>query len=371
MKLQPDRVLEAMTKLARLRTLMVTINVDVVVLNQLPNIAWLTAGASTYINLTSDSGPSSLLITMDRAFVVTDRVEAERLEQEEFLPALGFTLIVEPWEQRNILIAPLLAAKRLGQDGLGQGVNLSRGLQILRTHLQVQEVERLCTIGSLASAAITEVMYAIQPGMTELTIARMVSGRSLAHGGYPVVNLVASDERIARFGHPLPTHKKVERYIMVVLCLRHAGLIVAITRFIHFGPIPTELAEKAQATARIDARMILGTRAGKTMSDMFALADRAYHDEGFPTAITEHHQEGSIAYLPREIFAQPDETEVIAEQQAFAWNPSIRGTKSEDTIILGPSGPQVITQTPDWPIVSVTIDNQTISRPAILVGSAP
>lgn len=362
----PDRVLEVATKLDRLRALMVASRIDVVVLNQMPNIAWLTAGASTHINLASDSGPSSLLITMDRAAVITDRVEAERLEQEEFLPALGFTLIVEPWEQRNSLVTPLLAEKCLGQDGLGQGVNLSREIQILRTHLQVQEVERLQHIGTLASAAITEVMYAIQPGMTEFTIARMLSDRSLAHGGYPVVNLVASDERIARYRHPLPSHKSVERYVMVVLCLRSAGLIAAITRFIHFGPIPTEIVAKAEACARIDARMILGTRAGKTMSDMFDLADRAYHDEGYPTAITEHHQGGSIAYLPREIFAHPNETEVIAEQQAFAWNPSIRGTKSEDTIILGPSGLEVITQTRDWPMLPITIDDQTILRPAIL-----
>ena len=181
-------MLEAKTKLDTLRIVMITAEVDVVILNQLSNIAWITAGASTYINLSSDSGPSSVLITMDRAFVVTDRVEAERLEQEEFLPALGFTLIVEPWEQRNTLITPLLTEKRLGQDGLGQGVNLSRELQILRSHLQIQEIERLSTIGSLASATITEVMYAIQPGMTECTIARMVSGRSLAHGGLPLVN---------------------------------------------------------------------------------------------------------------------------------------------------------------------------------------
>ena len=367
MKPQLDRALEVKTKLDRLRTVMTTARVDVVLLNQLSNIAWITAGASTHINLASDSGPSSVLITMDNAFVVTDRVEAERLEQEEFLPVLGFTLLVEPWEHRNTLLTPLLAEKRSGQDGLGQGVNMSRELQILRSHLQVQEVERLSTIGSLASAALSEVMHAIQPGMTEATIARMLSDRSLAHGGYPVVNLVASDERIAHFRHPLPTHKMVERYVMVVLCLRSEGLIAALTRFIHFGPIPSELEAKAQATARIDAKMILGTRAGKTMSDMFALAAQAYRDEGYPEAITEHHQGGSIAYLPREIFAQPGETEVISERQAFAWNPSIRGTKSEDTIILGPTGPEVITQTQNWPMLSITIDNQTILRPAILV----
>ncbi|MGH7866888.1 MAG: M24 family metallopeptidase, partial [Candidatus Dormibacteraceae bacterium] len=96
------------------------------------------------------------------------------------------------------------------------------------------------------------------------------------------------------------------------------------------------------------------------------LADRAYQEEGYPAAIEEHHQGGSIAYLPREILAQPNENTVITERQAFAWNPSLRGAKSEDTIILDPFGPLIITQTPGWPMAPVTIDGQTIQRPAVL-----
>lgn len=362
----PERAREVETKLARLRTQMLMWQIDAVELTQLPNIAWLTAGASTYINLASERGPSSLLITADRAYVVTDCIEAGRLEQEEFLPALGFTLVVESWDQRGTQLTSLLAGKRSGQDSPGAGVDLSRELQLLRTHLQVEEVERLQYTGALASAAIAEVMYAIQPGMTEVAIARMLADSSQARGGYAVVNLVASDERIARYRHPLPSTKIVERYVMVILCLRYEGLIAAVTRLIHFGSLPDELLAKAQAMARVDARMILGTRAGKTMSDMFILADQAYRDEGYPTAVAEHHQGGSIAYLPREFYAQPGENVVIAEHQAFAWNPSTRGAKSEDTMILGPFGPVVITQTPDWPMWPVTIDGQTIQRPAIL-----
>jgi antitoxin VapB len=366
MGLYSDRAFEVLTKLQRLRVLMAAREVEVVVLNQLPNIAWLTAGASTYINLASDTGPSSLLITSDSAYVVTDGIEAGRLEQEESLAALGFTLAVEPWDQRGTQLSRLITGKRLAQDGPGEGINLSSDLQLLRIHLLPEEVERLQQIGSLASAAIAEVMYAIQPGMTEYAIAGLLAQASLIRGGHAVVNLVASDERIARYRHPLPTSKAVERYVMVVLCLRYQGLVAAVTRLVHFGPIPEEIAAKALAAARVDARMILGTCAGKTMGEMYALADRAYHDEGYPTAIQEHHQGGSIAYLPREVLARPNEPGVIAERQAFAWNPSIRGAKSEDTIILGPSGPAIVTQTPGWPMVSVTIEGQTIQRPAVL-----
>jgi antitoxin VapB len=340
--------------------------VNALVLNQLPNIAWLTAGASTSINLASDTGPSSLFITPEGAYAITDRIEARRLEQEESLPALGFLLVVEPWDKRGGDLPTRAAGMRLAQDGPGQGIDLSSELQTLRTHLQSEEVERLRQVGSLASAAIAEVMYAVQPGMTEHAIAGLLARASLARGGHAIVNLIASDERIAHYRHPLPTGKTVERSVMAVLCLRVEGLIAAVTRFVHFGPVPDVLAVKAQAVARVDAHMILGTRAGKTMGEMYALAEQAYQEEGCPTAILEHHQGGSIAYLPREVLARPDEPTVIAERQAFAWNPSMRGAKSEDTIILDPSGPEIITPTPDWPMVSVTINDQAILRPAIL-----
>ncbi len=369
MELQTDRIDragEVTTKLRRLREQMAAREVDAIVLNQLPNIAWLTAGASTYINLASDTGPSSLLITPDSAYVVTDCIEGGRLEQEESLPALGFPLVVEPWDLRGRELARLTAGKRLAQDGPGQGANLSSDLQTLRTHLQPEEAERLQRVGSLASAAIAEVMYAIRPGMTEQAIAGLLAQASLARGGHAVVNLVASDYRISRYRHPLPTSKTVERYVMVVLCLRIQGLIAAITRLVHFGPIPDALAAKAQVTARVDARMILGTRAGRTMGEMYALAAQAYREEGYAGAVEEHHQGGSIAYLPREILAQPNEPTVIAEHQAFAWNPSVRGAKSEDTIILGSAGPIVITETPGWPMTPVAAGGQVIERPAIL-----
>lgn len=208
-------------------------------------------------------------------------------------------------------------------------------------------------------------MYAIQPGMTEYAVAGLLAQASLARGGNAVVNLVASDERIDRYRHPLPTSKQVERYVMVVLCLRYHGLIAAVTRLVHFGPISAVRAAKAQIVARVDAKMILGTRAGTTMGDMYTLTEQAYQ-EGYTSAIDEHHQGGSIAYLPREILAQPHETTVLAEHQAFAWNPSISGAKSEDTIVLGAASPEIVTQTPGWPMAPVTVGGQVVQRPAIL-----
>jgi len=105
---------------------------------------------------------------------------------------------------------------------------------------------------------------------------------------------------------------------------------------------------------------------GLTMGEMFDLAKTAYTDLGYPEAIDEHHQGGSIAYGTREVVAMPSNTTPITIDQCFAWNPSVRGVKSEDTTLLTEQGHEVLTAIPNWPTWDVTIDGVTLARPAIL-----
>jgi antitoxin VapB len=59
---------------------------------------------------------------------------------------------------------------------------------------------------------------------------------------------------------------------------------------------------------------------------------------------------------------------LVLENQPFAWNPSITGTKGEDTIITNSTGFSVVTAgSGQWPMVAVDIDGQNILRPDILV----
>jgi hypothetical protein len=64
--------------------------------------------------------------------------------------------------------------------------------------------------------------------------------------------------------------------------------------------------------------------------------------------------------------ATADAEALVQPNQAFAWNPSIAGTKSEDTLIATAGGPEILTATPDLPVVRVTIDGFGIERPDIL-----
>jgi hypothetical protein len=45
-------------------------------------------------------------------------------------------------------------------------------------------------------------------------------------------------------------------------------------------------------------------------------------------------------------------TEVVVNNQAFAWNPSIRGGKVEDTVILRDGVIENLTATPELPVIA-------------------
>ncbi|MFW6182815.1 MAG: aminopeptidase P family protein, partial [Chloroflexota bacterium] len=72
-------------------------------------------------------------------------------------------------------------------------------------------------------------------------------------------------------------------------------------------------------------------------------------------------------YEPREYLVTADSEEQIIAGQVYAWNPSITGTKSEDTILVDNKGNEVLTAIDGWPTLEVDAgDGQTLYRPAIL-----
>jgi Xaa-Pro dipeptidase len=86
----------------------------------------------------------------------------------------------------------------------------------------------------------------------------------------------------------------------------------------------------------------------------------AYAEQGYADEWLKHFQGGPMGYATRDFWATPTEQRFIAENQAVGWNPSITGTKSEDTML---STGEVLTQTPGWPM------NGT--RPDIMVRRTP
>lgn len=354
-------------KQEKIQALLVDNGLDALLLKKVSSFAWATCGAASYVNTAATEGAAALLITPAGRFVISSNIEATRLAQEEGLIEQGWEFRVGPWHQAEGHIAELSQGLRLGSDGPHNGaVDLSAAVGQLRTNLTPEEGDRFRALGQLCAEAMDEAIRAVRPGQSEYEVAGLLAQATESRGAQAIVNLIASDERIYAFRHPLPTGKKLDRYAMLVLCGRRWGLVCSLTRLVHFGPLPGELRRKAEATAQIDATLIAATRPGKTLAEVFARGVAAYSETGFPDEWRLHHQGGPAGYEPREIVATPSSPEVVTGGQVYAWNPSITGVKSEDSILVGEQDNEVLTEIPGWPSIEMTVAGRKIKRPAIL-----
>jgi len=350
-----------------IRALLAEKNLDALWLQRVSSFAWATCGGAAYINTATTTGAATLLITPNARYVLTNNIEAARLEKEQQLGAQGWEFRTAYWHAANPAIAELTRGLRLGSDfPAPNATDLSNEMARLRAHLTPEEGERFGALGKLGAAAMDAAIRSVRPGQTEFEIAARLAQETEARGAQAIVNLIATDERIFAYRHPLPTAKKLSKYAMLVLVARKWGLCCSITRLVHFGKLPDELRRKMDACARIDATFIAATRPGAQLRDVFQRAVDAYTATGFANEWHLHHQGGAAGYEPREYLGNLNSNDVVAVGQTYAWNPSITGTKSEDTILVGEQNNEVITAIPGWQTLSVTIDGQTIPRPAIL-----
>jgi antitoxin VapB len=308
-----------------------------------------------------------LLVTRSGLHLIADNIEATRLEQEEKLEEQGWQFHVHPWHEMQDVAGRLTGGLRLGADvPYPAAQDLSAELAILRSRLTPEEGERFRQLGRACAGAMEAAAGAVRPGQSEYEIAALLAGETFRRGVQPIVNLIAADERIFHFRHPLPTDKRLERYAMLVLCGRQRGLVCSLTRLVHFGRLPDDLRRKSQAVAQVDAAFIAGSRPGRTLGDVLQEAIRAYAATGFAEEWNLHHQGGLAGYEPREAIAVPGSMLAIAAGNALAWNPSITGAKSEDTILAGEQENEVLTAIPGWPVELAVVHGQETSRPAIL-----
>ena len=358
---------ELETKLNQIDALLKAQGLEALLLQKVSSFAWATCGAASYVNTAVTDGASSLLITPNGRYVLTNHIEATRIEQEEKLAAQGWQMHAGEWYAAQDFVAELAGKLKLGADGAyPQAKDLSGELARLRANLTDEEGQRFRQLGKLCAQSMDQAIRAVKPGMTENQIAALLAREAQSRGVQPIVNLIATDERIFKFRHPLPTDKKMARYAMLVLCGRRWGLVCSLTRLVHFGRLPAELQSKSLAVATVDATVIAETRPGRTLGEIFARTQAAYAEAGFPDEWKLHHQGGPAGYEPREYIATPGGKDVVNLGQAYAWNPSITGTKSEDTMLVGAAGNEILTPIPGWPVLTVEVGAMKVERPAIL-----
>ncbi|CAN5864638.1 M24 family metallopeptidase [soil metagenome] len=364
-----NRTEEVAAKLEKVRLWLAETGLGGAVLGSQANFAWITAGGHNHVATSAEAGVCSVVITAVGATVVTPNIEGRRLADEE-LPRGCFEILEYPWhqpEQKDSLVGELVGGGRVASDLPKGAQQPATGVTNLRRVLLAPEVDRYRDLAQDAASIVESACRAAALRESELDMAGRVAAWCFGKNILPVVNLVAADERIDRYRHPVPTANRVDRAMLVALTARRHGLHASVTRTVCFGEPGDDQRSRYLACARIDARMILASRPGAGLAEIFAAGVDQYAAEGFPDEWKLHHQGGLTGYAGREVKANPSAAYVLQEDQALAWNPSITGAKSEDTILTTDREVEVLTSTGHWPSVEVKLEDTPFRRPDLLI----
>jgi Xaa-Pro dipeptidase len=358
-------------KLKRTREYLDGKKLDGVYLKKRSNFAWITCGGDNRIVDHSEEGWSGVLVTKKQAVLITDNTEMPRILDEE-IAGLPIERYEYTWYKAGLAesILKVCGIGNVACDVEIEGLKrLGPDFDRVQYQLTGPELDRYRVLGRETARCFTRVGNAIAPGMAETEVAAMVSGELMKKNIQPQLVLVACDNRISDYRHPIPTEQKIVRYVMYVAVAVKWGLNLSITRFVHFGDPPQEIARKMEAIQNIDARLIHSTRPGRKLVDIFRQHRDNFARFGYPDEWMKLHQGGSTGYRIRDVKPTLDtpDTELVLLHQAYAWNPSIAGVKSEDTVLVLEHENEIISEDSDWPAVSVDVDRDTVRRAAILV----
>ena len=342
--------LEQREKRARIKALLTEKGLDAVVLRKGANVAWITGGRA-HIPTTLELACMDVIVYPDRIVVVTNKIEAQRLRDEE-LSGDEELVVVNWFEGRD---AHLPKGAKIGVDGVdSERVNIQGEIESLRRNLNEFEVARLKEIGRDATEALEEAMLDIDSDESEVEVAGEIAEELWERNLEPVVLLVAGDNRIKKYRHPLPTTSKVGNLVMGVICARRKGLIASVTRLVHFGAPSIELKDTYARLLNVEAAFLDGTKPGATLSEAFKGGQLEYLKQGFDRdEWTNHHQGGPTGYLPRDFTAHEKTNQLIEIRNAIAWNPSAAGLKVEDTLVVTESGFEFMTGSSEWPSLKI------------------
>lgn len=371
-----ERSQEIAAKMDRLVGWMSDEGYDGVLINQYRNFQWITAGADMQVVTASERGPVTLAIRADgRRFYLCNNSEGARMRNEE-LGELGYRGLVWEWHEGmgegdafERAVTRFARGGKLASDfDCEWADNRAGDIAKLRHSLTEPEIKKLRWLCQQSADACEVVCRTMERGITEKQVQAMISDELMRREIQPTVLLIASDERLFRYRHPIATDETVDEYCQVNICAKKWGLVVAVTRYVHFGDLSDELATKLQGCARVCGAYLEATVPGATAGDILAAGQRAYAEVGFPEEWRLHHQGGAIGYEEREWVAYPGAPMVVQPNQAFAWNPTITGAKVEDTVLVREDGTiENLTETGNWPTIPVRVRGQLYNAPAILI----
>ena len=359
-------------KVDRIKSLLEKEGLNALYITRTANFAWITAGGNGVVTICLEDSVAHILVTKDgKRYAFTNVIEEQRMREEEQLEELGFEIISQQWfENKNAEEIRKIAGdlSKVGSDIYFENCRMiAPMIAPLRISLTHNEICRYQTLGNTMSAALESYLAAVKPGMTEFEVVGGVAKALWPHEIGQVLFLVASDERAYKHRHAVPSHKKIERVLMVSCNGYYKGLITTTTRMVYFGKPPQEYLDQFDATCELECKMIAATKPGVDEIVPHRIGKAALEALGQGAIYYRHAQGGPQGYYNRDYSVSETRHSVTVENQCYCYQPVIDGTKTEDAFIATPSGPLMVTKPVSFPKITKTIDGITLERPGLLV----
>ena len=144
------------------------------------------------------------------------------------------------------------------------------------------------------------------------------------------------------------------------------GINVSISRSIHFGKTPKDLINRQKAVNFIEASYLHYSKPGTYLKDLLEVGKKAYSEVGFSHEWKNHSQGGIVGYKPREILVTGKSKERLKENNILSWNPTVRGAKAEDLVLVRKERIEQLYIDRRWPCSKIKIDGDIYLKPKIL-----
>src|SRR4030043_34496 len=177
------------------------------------NFSWMTCGGLNLVGITTEMGATTLLITENSKFVISNNIEAPRMIEEEGLERQGFVPKIFPWheDQEVSLVKELVGDGSVGSDvPFPNATMLAEDIARLRYSLTPDEIERYRWLGERASLALEKTLQETRKGEKESEVVGRLCRELWKERINGVTLMAAADERVFQFRHPIPSEKSVD-----------------------------------------------------------------------------------------------------------------------------------------------------------------
>lgn len=337
-------------KKEKLRAYMKQNGFGAAILTRRDSFAWFTFGGDNKIFYSMDTGFGLLAVTMDAVFLIAQVMDVDRIYDDE-LSGLDIEKIGVRWcdPSREETALKLLAGKRIVSDIPLAGAECRfKELVALQTPYAPWEVARYREVGRMCDEMLKNIADNARPGMREQEIASMILHEYGKVYSVPKVLLVGSDDRIAKYRHPNPSDRRVERVVLLHPAADIHGMHANITRMLCFGDPPQELTQKYDLLNNILAMTCAHLRPGIRHEALLRERRRMLKEAGLEQEYFNHYPGATTGYFFGSSAPVIGNAEIV-DTQCFDWFLTVTGAKVEELVMATPDGGEVLSAAGAWP----------------------